>query len=99
MVDEGGLGSLKGGIVVLVFIVILGGAGAIALDAFQDDLIDDSTNCSTTDVTGCGYAYNISGQGLSGVDNATSYVPTIGTLLGVGALIGVVIGAFYFMRQ
>jgi len=87
MTDQGGLGTLKVGIIALVFIVILGGAGAIALDAFQDDLTANS------------YAANITENGLSGVDNATSYIPTIGTLLGVGALVGVVIGAFYFMRK
>ena len=101
MADQGGLGMLKVGIVALVFIVILGAAGAIALDAFGQDLTTGTATCNSSSgiVTGCPYAWNITNNGLTGVDNATGYIPTIGTLLGVGALVGVVIGAFYFMRQ
>ena len=81
------LEGLKQGVVALVFIALIAAASAIALDAFQNDLTTDS------------YAYNISEEGLEGLDNATSYLSTIGTLLGVAALIAVVIGAFYMVRR
>lgn len=81
------LDQLKSGAMALVFIAVLAAAGAIALDAFNDDLTADS------------YADNVTDEGLAGIANATSYLSTIGTLLGVAALIAVVIGAFYMVRR
>lgn len=46
-----------------------------------------------------GEALNITREGLAGIGNATSYLSTIGTLLGVAALIAIVIGAFMFVRK
>ena len=81
------LEGLKAGAMALVFIAILAAAGAIALDEFNDDLTADS------------YADNVTDEGLEGLLNATSYLSTIGTLLGVAALIAVVVGAFMFVRN
>lgn len=81
------LDALKVGVMALVFIAVMAAAGAIALDAFNDDLVADS------------YADNVTDEGLEGISNATSYLSTIGTLLGVAALIAVVIGAFYFVAR
>jgi len=81
------LEQLKSGGMALVFIAVLLAAGAIALDSFNDDLVTDS------------YADNITKEGLAGLDNASSYLDTIGTLLGVGALIAIVVGAFYFISK
>jgi len=44
-------------------------------------------------------AYNSTSEGLEGVGNATSYLSTIGTLIGVAALIAIVMAAFYFARR
>ena len=71
----------------LVFISVMAAAGAIALDKFNDDLTADS------------FADNVTDEGLEGIANATSYLSTVGTLLGVAALIAVVIGAFYVIRR
>ena len=81
------LDNLKNGAMALVFIDILAAAGAIALDEFNDDLTADS------------YADNVTDEGLEGIANATSYMSTIGTLLGVAALIAVVVGAFMFAKR
>ena len=81
------LEQLKNGGMALVFIAVLLAAGAIALDSFNDDLTADS------------YADNVTDEGLAGVSNASSYLDTIGTLLGVAALIAVVVGAFMFARR
>jgi len=98
----------------LLFVVLLFGALALALAGFQDGMddntkcaLDDSTwnetqsNCvnSTNDVTGTSISFNISREGLRGVDNASSYFDTIGTLIAVGALIAIVVGAFMFVRN
>ena len=45
------------------------------------------------------YQYNITQEGLEGSANASSYLSTIGTLLGVAALIAIVVGAFMFVRK
>jgi len=81
------LDALKAGVMALVFIAVLAAAGAIALDSFNDDLVADSA------------ADNVTDEGLDGIANATSYLSTIGTLLGVAALIAVVVGAFYMVRR
>jgi len=80
------LDGLKNGIMALVFIAILAAAGAIALDEFNNDLTPDS------------YADNVTDEGLAGIDNSTNYLSTIGTLLGVVALVSVVVAGFYFGR-
>jgi len=43
--------------------------------------------------------WNTTQEGLQGTANATSYLSTIGTLLGVSALIAVVLSAFYFVSR
>ncbi len=81
------LDALKHGAMALVFIAILIAAGSIALDEFEDDLTDGT------------YADNVTVEGLQGLQNASEYLSTIGTLLGVAALVGVVVGAFYFIMK
>lgn len=81
------LDALRTGVMALVFIGVLAAAGAIALDEFNNDLTADS------------YADNVTDEGLEGIANATSFLSTVGTLLGVAALIAVVVGAFYVMRR
>jgi cobalamin synthase len=43
--------------------------------------------------------YNATQEGLLGASNASSYLSTIGTLIGVAALISIVVMAFYFIRR
>ena len=43
--------------------------------------------------------YNISQSGLDGVENSTGYLDTIGTIIGVAVLIGIVVMAFSFARS
>lgn len=42
---------------------------------------------------------NVTSEGLLGTRNATSFLSTIGTLLGVAALVAIVVGAFLFARR
>jgi len=74
-------------IIGFVLVSLIAASAAIALDAFQSD------------VTSLGYAYNISGNGLKGIDNTTSYFGTAGTIAGVALLLTIVIGAFYFVTR
>lgn len=74
-------------IIGFVLVSLIAASAAIALDAFQSDVTSD------------GYAYNISGNGLTGIDNTTSYFGTAGTIAGVALLLTIVIGAFYFVTR
>lgn len=73
-------------VVLIALAALIGGAAALALDAFQDDLTADSV------------ADNVTENGLSSLDNVTNQLPTIGTIVGVAVLIGIVIAAFRFAR-
>jgi len=57
----------------------------------------NSTSCAAGGTTSI--AQNTTTEGLFGVANASSYLSTIGTLIGVAALIAIVIGAFMFVRK
>ena len=79
--------GVRGLIIGFVLVSLIAASGAIALDAFQSD------------VTSNGFAYNISQNGLQGVDNTTSYFGTAGTIAGVALLLTIVLGAFYFVTR
>lgn len=78
------LADLKNTVLLIALVVLIASATAIALTSFQ----------ATT--TTNGYAYNITQQGLLGVNAATSFMSTIGTVAAVAVLIGIVVLAFRF---
>ena len=88
------LEDMKGAIILLAVIAFLGSAAAIALSDFQDSVNDAAYTCSNGSEE-----YNITCAGLSGVQNTTSYLGTIGTIIGVAVLIGIVVLAFTFARR
>ena len=83
------LEDLREIIVLIALIALIGAATGIALSDFR------SSGGISTDSA----AYNITTNGLNGVDNATSYLDTTGTIAGVSVLIGIVVMAFAFMRR
>lgn len=165
------LEDMKGAVVLLGLVALIGAAVGIALDDFKDDIASDATattfnnltktiangttavfaecvenvalnsvtlysNASagalpiaagnytitgntlalaldTTAVIGAGAAsknvsfscgtrgsaYNTTISGLDGVSNSTGYLDTIGTIIGVAVLIGIVVLAFTFARR
>jgi TRAP-type C4-dicarboxylate transport system permease small subunit len=74
-------------VVLVALAALIAGSGALALDAFNDDLTADSE------------ADNVTDNGLAGLLNVTDQLPTIGTIVGVAVLIGIVIAAFRFARN
>ena len=52
-----------------------------------------------TIISGTNYQYNVTQEGLQGTGNASSYLSTIGTLIGVAALIAIVMGAFMYVKS
>lgn len=71
-------------ILTLVVVALVTAAGAVGLNSFQ------------TSQTTNGYAYNITGQGLASLHNFSLQMPTIGTMVGVGLILAVVIGVFAY---
>ena len=53
---------------------------------------------NTTVLSSNGYAVNSTGQLQEGMYNITEYIPTLGTIIGVALILGVVIAGFYFGR-
>jgi hypothetical protein len=75
-------------ILLLVVIALITAAGAVGLTSFQSSQ------------TANGYSANISGFGLSALNNFSLQLPTTGTMLGVGLILVVVIGVFaYFAKR
>ena len=69
------LGSAPQLVLLLALVAMIGGAAALATQSFRDS------------TTANGYAYNISNQGLEGLDNFSAQVPTIGTVIGVALIV------------
>ena len=93
------LEDMKGAIILLALISLIGAASAIALDDFRGDLVTGAAFCNSSHTSACSVAYNVTTNGLEGVDNTTSYLDTIGTIIGVAVLIGIVVLAFTFARR
>lgn len=108
----GALDNLKASMMALVVVALLIAAGTLALDSFQEGLEDSAcvdstatynsatrtcTDGTTTNATTD--AFNVTQEGLTGANNASEYLSTIGIMIGIAALISVVIGAFYFIAR
>ena len=81
------LQDMKEAVILLGLVALIGSAVAIALADFRDDLTADT------------HERNITVKGLEGIQNSTSYLGTIGTIIGVAVLIGIVVLAFTFVRR
>ena len=88
------LEDMKGAIILLAIIAFIGSAAAIALSDFRDSVNDGEYTCANGSEE-----YNITCSGLEGVSNTTSYLGTIGTIIGVSVLIGIVVLAFTFAKR
>ena len=82
-------------IIGFALVSLIAASGAIALDAFRSDVEVGNNRCGLNG----SHAYNISCNGLEGIDNTTSYFGTAGTIAGVALLLTIVIGAFYFVTK
>jgi len=76
------LGNTPQIVLLLGLAVMIAGATALAVQAFQDS------------VTAGSFAANITGRGLTALDNFSIQLPTVGTIIGVALIIVVVVGAF-----
>lgn len=77
-----GINDSPAWILSLVIAGMIAGAGLIALVAFQDS------------TTAGDLAYEGIGNATDGISNLTEQLPTVGTIMGVGLILGVVVSAF-----
>lgn len=66
----------------LGLMVLIGAAVALAVQSFGNTLTTDTA------------AYNVSKFGLQGLQQFSAQIPTIGVILGVALIIGIVLAAF-----
>ena len=81
-------------------IVVLGiglALGLTVLADFQSSMVTDTGGCNSTVTTGCGEAYNGTGEAITGVSTFTSYLPTISLVIVVAVIIGIVV-RYLFMK-
>lgn len=82
-----GLGSLPTIAITLVVVAAVFVAGFLALDG-----LSESTTAGS-------YAANSTAAIEEGMYNVTNFLPTVGTLIGVGLLLGVILLAFMGFQQ
>ncbi len=81
------LGSLPNVVMLFAVAVLITSAAALALNSFKGSLESGSI------------AYNITEKGEQGLLNLSGQYGTIGTIIGVAVLIGIVVGAFMLVRR
>jgi len=92
------LSDMKEAVLLLGLIALIAAAVAISLTEFQGtSTVDPHGNCTTAG--NCSVAFNVSQAGLEGVDSSTSFLGTIGVIIGVSVLITIVVGAFSVARR
>lgn len=99
------LGAAPGMILSIALLVMIAAASALALSSFKDSqctsagYVYSSGQCYTNSslVASAGdYAVNATVSGEDSLMNLSEQLPTIGTVIGVALIIGVVVGAFAF---
>ena len=89
---------LTGGAVAVLVVVMLVAFGLQFLTDTQSNFVTNTAGCNSTVTTGCGYAYNATGDGLVGLSKFTDNIGTIALAVVLLAVIGLVIGLVYMRR-
>lgn len=93
------LGDLGPVAIAFVFIAVVIGVGAVVLDNIQvDNGLGTTTACGTNSTggsggtilyTGCNEAVNATGEGLTSLNELSSWLPTIALVIAAAIVIGV----------
>ena len=88
-----------GAVILLVILAVVLGVGASILSGVRDTA-GNAKNCTSGGTyEDCGFAANASIGALGGIRKVSEWQPTIGLTVGAALVIGVVLGAFAFVRQ
>lgn len=85
-----GIGDIPGIAVAVVVGMLVLAFGALVLSSVQADQL--TANGNTT------IEFNITGDGLQTLSNISTLIPTSGTVIGAAIIIGILLGAFAFVR-
>lgn len=86
-------------IILLVIVALVLGVGSTILSGVRDTA-GNAKNCSSGGTyEDCGYAANASIGALGGIRKVSEWQPTVGLAVGAALVIGIVLGAFAFVRQ
>lgn len=84
-----GLADIPNVVLLIVLAAMIAGAGLLALSGFQ----------SSDSLTAGSVAYNATADAVTGVSEVTGQFPTIGIIIGVVIIIGIVVAGFSFKRR
>ena len=75
--------------IAFVFVAVVISIGATVLNNVQDGEVTNSAGCNSTNVSGCGVAYDTYGSGLSSLGELSTWLPTIALVIAAAIVIGV----------
>jgi len=82
------------GILAFVFMMLILVYGADIVTGINSDFVTGAANCNATHTTACGYAYNVSANGLLGMDTVGAKGKSMGSILAISIIIGLLVFAF-----
>jgi uncharacterized membrane protein YjgN (DUF898 family) len=85
---------LSGVAITLVVVGIVIALGLNIMTDTQSEFVDESVGCNSTYTTGCGHAYNATGDAVEGTAKLSSYLPLIGLVVASVVIIGLLISGF-----
>lgn len=94
-----GINALPAIAIAFVVAAIVFAVGLQITGETQDDFVDDSILCNSVNTTGCGAAYNATGDGIDGLAKVPAKFPLIGTVIAAVVVLGLVIGGLAFGRR
>jgi len=96
-----GINDISPVVLSLVLAAMIAAAGLLALAGFQGSasMLPMTAGCNASSIVACGAAYNATSDAVSGIGEVTSQFPTIGVIVGVVIIIGIVVAGFAMRRN
>jgi len=87
------------GIAVLALVVgaVITAVGVQVLGSVQTTFVTGADGCNATAKTGCGADYNATVDSISGVSQISTQFPTIGIVVAMVIIIGLIVGGLGFL--
>ena len=95
----GGINLLPAVAISLVTAGIVIALGLTILDDTKSGFVSDTAYCNSTVTSGCGAAFNATGDAIEGTAKLSSNLPLIGTVAAAVIVIALIVGAFTFGKK
>ena len=97
---QAGMMTLIVGAIMLVVAAFVLSSGSSVLGTQQTTQLTNTAGCNSTVTSGCGYAYNASGYGLSGLSTVAQQQPSIGSIVVLASIVVILFGVIgYFATR